>query len=83
VIAVIVSGAGTDGAMGAMVVHRCGGPVLTSGGASSAYFSMPSTAIREDGVVDRVLPVTEIAPQLLTLVDRSIVAVAPDPVVLG
>ena len=69
VIAVILSGAGSDGALGALVVHRCGGTVLTSDVASSAYFAMPSAAISENGVVDRVLPVHDIAAQLSTLVE--------------
>jgi chemotaxis response regulator CheB len=42
---------------------------LTSDVASSAYFAMPSAAISENGVVDRVLPVHDIAAQLSTLVD--------------
>jgi two-component system chemotaxis response regulator CheB len=81
VIAVILSGAGNDGALGAMVVHRCGGTVLASDVASSAYFAMPSAAISENGVVDRVLPIHDIAAQLSALVEgRYGAGVAFEPV---
>ena len=74
-VAVILSGAGTDGALGAMVVHRCGGTVLASDAGSSAYFAMPSAAISERGVVDRVLPVHDVAAQLAAFVEDGYAAV--------
>jgi two-component system chemotaxis response regulator CheB len=79
-VAVILSGAGSDGALGAMVVHRCGGTVLASDVASSEYFAMPSAAINEQGVVDRVLPVHEITAQLTALTGGGYAAgVASEP----
>ena len=67
-VAVILSGAGSDGALGALLLHRCGGTVLASDVASSAYFAMPSAAIREADVVDRVVPVAEMASLLSSVV---------------
>jgi len=76
-IAVILSGAGSDGALGALVVHRCGGTVMASDMASSAYFAMPSAAIGEDDVVDHVLPVSEMASLLSSVVVAGAPASSP------
>ena len=63
-IAVILSGRGRDGAMGASAVHDCGGVVIAADRATSRYFEMPAAAIRRTGSVDHVLRVTDIAAQV-------------------
>lgn len=65
VVAVVLSGGGTDGATGAVAVHDLGGTVIAADRASSAVFGMPAAAIGRDDAVDRVLPVDEI-PGMLT-----------------
>jgi two-component system chemotaxis response regulator CheB len=74
-VAVILSGGGTDGATGATAVHVCGGTVIATDETSSMHYSMPLAAIRRDDAVDRVLPLDEIAPALVELVDaRAVVS---------
>jgi two-component system chemotaxis response regulator CheB len=65
VVAVVLSGGGTDGATGAVAVHDLGGTVIAADRASSAVFGMPAAAIGRDDAVHHVLPVDEI-PGLLT-----------------
>jgi two-component system chemotaxis response regulator CheB len=59
-LAAILSGAGHDGAAGAAAVKLAGGTVIAQDAASSEYFGMPGAAV-EEGVVDRILPLGEIA----------------------
>jgi two-component system, chemotaxis family, protein-glutamate methylesterase/glutaminase len=62
-LAVVLTGAGTDGAAGARAVKAAGGRVLAQDESSSAHFGMPSAAIAT-GSVDDVLPLEEIAPAI-------------------
>ncbi|HSF42925.1 MAG TPA: chemotaxis protein CheB [Thermoanaerobaculia bacterium] len=50
----------------AEILDRRGGTVIVQDEASSAFFGMPGASIRT-GMVDRVLPLTEIAPALVGL----------------
>jgi two-component system chemotaxis response regulator CheB len=59
--AVIMSGAGNDGATGATAIHKHGGLVLTSDQLTSAHWSMPRAAIERDQAVDDVVPVHHLA----------------------
>ena len=61
VLAVILSGTGSDGSSGAAAVKAAGGFVIAQDEASSAFFGMPQSAIAA-GVVDRVLPLDAIGP---------------------
>lgn len=65
-VAVVLTGTGSDGADGVREIHRRGGTVIVQDEASSAFFGMPDASIRT-GMVDRVLPLDEIAPALLDL----------------
>jgi two-component system chemotaxis response regulator CheB len=66
-IAVVLTGTGSDGAMGVEAVDKVGGTVIVQDEESSEFFGMPDAALRT-GVVDFVLPLSEIAPALVTLV---------------
>lgn len=74
-VAVVLTGAGTDGATGATAVHAFGGVVIAADEASSENFSMPAATIRRDGITDVVLPVGGIAAFLVALVDATDIAV--------
>jgi two-component system chemotaxis response regulator CheB len=70
-IGVILSGEGHDGAAGATVLRRLGGTVLASDKATSTHFRMPAAAIGR-GAVDVVLPASQIAERLQSLIRRSV-----------
>src|SRR3954470_9239488 len=66
-LAVLLTGSGNDGTVGARAVKRAGGTVLAQDEATSEYFGMPGAAI-DAGVVDRVLPLDAIAPAVVDFV---------------
>lgn len=66
-VAVVLSGSGHDGALGAADIRRHGGVVIAQDEATSKYFSMPRTVI-ELGQADYVLPIERISQQLIELV---------------
>jgi two-component system CheB/CheR fusion protein len=65
--AVILSGAGSDGAAGVRAVKEAGGIILVQDPAEAEYSSMPRSAIAT-GVADVVLPVRELAARLSDLI---------------
>jgi two-component system chemotaxis response regulator CheB len=66
VTAVVLSGGGHDGATGATAVHQFGGTVLASDELTSQYFSMPQATIERDSVIDKIVPLGEIAALLVS-----------------
>jgi two-component system chemotaxis response regulator CheB len=66
-LAVVLTGAGTDGAAGARAVKAAGGRVLAQDESSSEHFGMPSAAIAT-GSVDDVLPLQEIGAAITAFV---------------
>jgi two-component system, chemotaxis family, protein-glutamate methylesterase/glutaminase len=52
--------------MGAQVVKRAGGIVIVQDEVTSEFFGMPRAAIQA-GLVDRILPLEDIAPALEAL----------------
>ncbi len=66
-IAVVLTGSGSDGAMGVQAIKKMGGTVIAQDATSAEFFGMPGAAI-ETGQVDFVLPLGEIAHALVSLV---------------
>src|SRR3954447_13342513 len=65
--AVILTGAGSDGAVGARAVKKTGGIILVQDPAEAEFPSMPRSAIAT-GIADFILPVRELAQRLTELV---------------
>jgi two-component system CheB/CheR fusion protein len=65
--AVVLSGGGSDGALGARAVKDAGGVVLVQAPQEAAHEAMPRSVIAAD-VADVVLPVKELAARLVELV---------------
>lgn len=65
-LAVVLTGTGSDGAMGVKAIKKMGGSVIAQD-ESAEFFGMPGAAI-ETGVVDFVLPLHDIPSALVTLV---------------
>ncbi len=68
-VAVVLSGAGSDGSAGVRAVKSAGGTVIVQDPDGAAFDGMPRSAI-STGVVDAVLPPTEIADRLSTYLGR-------------
>jgi two-component system chemotaxis response regulator CheB len=69
-IAVVLSGTGSDGAMGVQAIKKMGGTVLAQDEESSEFFGMPHAAI-QTGSVDFVLSLSEIPGALVTLISTG------------
>lgn len=66
-IAVVLSGSGSDGAMGVRAIKKMGGTVIAQDESTSQFHGMPGAAV-QTGSVDFVLPLDEIPSALVTLV---------------
>jgi two-component system chemotaxis response regulator CheB len=65
-IAVVLTGTGSDGAMGIQAIKKMGGTVIAQDEGTSEFFGMPSAAIKTQNV-DFILPLDEVAGALVTL----------------
>jgi two-component system chemotaxis response regulator CheB len=63
-LGVVLTGMGSDGAMGAQALRRAGGRVWAQDQASSVVYGMPR-AVAEAGVAEHILPIGKIAPTLV------------------
>jgi two-component system chemotaxis response regulator CheB len=72
VLAVVLTGMGSDGLAGAQAIVRAGGAVLAQDEASSVVWGMPG-AVARAGLAEAVLPLAELAPAIAA-------RVAPSPV---
>jgi two-component system chemotaxis response regulator CheB len=66
VIAVILTGMGHDGLLGARILKVRGASVLAQDEASSVVWGMPGAVVGA-GLADRVLPLAQIVPEILRL----------------
>jgi two-component system CheB/CheR fusion protein len=69
-ICVVLSGTGTDGALGLRAVKGAGGLTMAQEERSAKFAGMPSSAIMT-GLVDYILPVDQMPHALLTVVQGS------------
>jgi two-component system chemotaxis response regulator CheB len=69
-IAIVLTGTGSDGVMGVQAISKMRGTVIAQDEATSKFFGMPSAAI-QTGCVDFILPLEEIAPAILTLMQEE------------
>ena len=69
-LAVVLSGTGSDGAMGLTAVKKMGGTTIAQDERTSEFFGMPKAAI-DAGAIDFVLPIEEIAPALASLMSAG------------
>lgn len=67
VIAVVLTGSGTDATDGVQTVKKLGGIVIAQDPVSATFVGMPAAAIAT-GVVDRILPLDDIPNTLVRLV---------------
>src|SRR5436309_14391884 len=70
-IAVVLTGTGSDGAMGVKAIKKMGGTVIVQNEKSAEFGGMPSAAIHS-GSADYILPLHEIAAALVGLVMKEI-----------
>jgi two-component system chemotaxis response regulator CheB len=70
VLAVVLTGMGSDGLASARIVRTRGGTVLAQDQATSAIWGMPG-AVARAGLAQRILPVQAIAPEIVRLASRS------------
>lgn len=68
-IAVVLTGTGSDGAMGVAAVKKMGGTVIAQDEATAEFSGMPAAAIAT-GNVDFVMPLDEIGGALVQLVEE-------------
>ncbi|MBI5166690.1 MAG: chemotaxis protein CheB [candidate division NC10 bacterium] len=68
-VAVILTGMGQDGLVGAQAVKRQGGTVLAEAKESCVIYGMPRVVV-EAQVADRVVPLKDMAGEILKIVKR-------------
>jgi two-component system chemotaxis response regulator CheB len=66
-VGVVLTGMGTDGAEGLAAIRKAGGRTLAESEETCVIYGMPKAAI-EAGVVDRVVPLSEIADAIVSAV---------------
>ncbi len=70
VLAVVMTGMGSDGTLGARVICDHGGSVLAQDQPTSAVWGMPGS-VTQAGLAQKILPLGAIAPEILRLVSRT------------
>jgi two-component system CheB/CheR fusion protein len=77
-VAVVLSGTGSDGAVGLTRIKEEGGVTLVQAPGDAEHEGMPQAAIRT-GAIDFVLPVTDIPQKLLDLWTNARIIALPPP----
>jgi len=79
VLAVILTGMGTDGTRGSAVIREAGGEVIVQDEASSVVWGMPGSIVAA-GLADRIYPLAGIGPEVVRRVSaRRALTVAARP----
>jgi two-component system chemotaxis response regulator CheB len=69
VLAVVLTGMGSDGLNGCRIIREQGGSVLAQDAASSTVWGMPG-AVAGAGLANKVLPLEAIAPEIICIARR-------------
>lgn len=69
-LAVVLTGMGSDGLVGCRIIRGLGGSVLAQDQATSAVWGMPG-AVANAGLAHKVLPLSAIAPEVLRIVSGT------------
>lgn len=69
-IGVILTGMGSDGTQGIQAIKEYGGYTIAQDRATSVIYGMPRSALNS-GFIDQVLPLHEIAPAIVRLVEQD------------
>jgi chemotaxis response regulator CheB len=79
-LAVVMTGMGSDGAIGARAIRQAGGEILIQDQASSVVWGMPG-AVAAAGLADQILPLSAIAQEIARRVAsrRVLAARVPSP----
>ncbi len=70
VLAVVLTGMGSDGTASCRIIRDQGGAVLAQDQATSAVWGMPGSVVSA-GLAHRVLPLSAVAPEIIRLVGRN------------
>ncbi len=70
VLAVVLTGMGSDGLVGCRMIREQGGAVLAQDQASSTVWGMPG-AVTQAGLAHKVLSLNDLAPEILRLASRT------------
>jgi two-component system chemotaxis response regulator CheB len=70
VLAVVLTGMGSDGLIGCRMIRDHGGSVLAQDQPSSTVWGMPG-AVSNAGLANKVLPLDAIVPEILRIVSRT------------
>lgn len=82
VLAVVMTGMGSDGARGALHIRESGGGIVVQDEASSVVWGMPGAVVRA-GAADRICPLLEISHEIVRRVTASRALPNPVPVILA
>ncbi len=81
-IAIILSGSGSDGALGVRAIKECGGMVIAQDPAEARHDGMPRSAIATNAV-DHILPIAEMPARLIDYARHSYAKNGAPATVLG
>jgi len=76
-VGIVLSGSGTDGTLGLRAIKEAGGMVMVQTPEEAEYPQMPESALKT-GIVDRSLPMAELAETLVEYRDQAGVIQLPD-----
>jgi two-component system chemotaxis response regulator CheB len=70
VLALVLTGMGSDGLIGCRIVRGLGGTILAQDEATSTVWGMPG-AVANAGLADKILPLDAIVPEILRIASRT------------
>jgi two-component system chemotaxis response regulator CheB len=77
VVAVVLTGMGSDGLEGCRAVHHAGGKILVQDRQTSAVWGMPGV-VAESGIADAILPLDAMTAEIVRIVARRRGITRPD-----